>query len=71
MRIELRQNLNLPDLGALGVGIHDVPDGLAAALVYQGAARLVDVVEVAPSEVKAAIPPSQTRAGRRAKEARS
>lgn len=67
MRIELRTNLNLPDLGALGVGIHDVPDGLAAALVYQGAARLVDVCEDAPVEVKAMVTPSQTRAGRRAK----
>jgi hypothetical protein len=68
MLIDLRTNLFLPDLGWLDVGIHDVPDGLAAALVYQGTARLVSAIEAAPERVKAVVPPTRARAARKTKE---
>lgn len=65
MLIDLRTNLFLPDLGWLDVGIHDVPDGLAAALVYQGSARVVSSIEAAPERVKAVVPPARPRAARK------
>ncbi len=61
MLIDLRTNLFLPDLGWLDVGIHDVPDGLAAALVYQGTARVPSSLEAAPERVQAVVAPTRAR----------
>jgi hypothetical protein len=68
MLIDLRTNLFLADLGWLDVGIHDVPDGLAAALVYQGNARLVSTIEAAPERVAAVVPPTRSRSARKSTE---
>lgn len=71
MLIHLQTNLFLHDLGWLDVGIHDVPDGLAAALIYQGHARLVSTIEAAPERVHALVPPVRSRAQRKMKEVAS
>lgn len=64
MRVHLLRDVYLPDLGWLRIGEADIPDGLAAALVYQGNARRLDL-EVGASEVKAAVPPRRGKRGAR------
>jgi hypothetical protein len=61
MRVHLEQNIYVQELGWLDVGIQDVPDGLAATLVYQGRARTVSVIEAAPDRVAALMPPQRRR----------
>lgn len=48
MLIYLESNVVLSDVGCLDSGIHDVPEGLAAALITQRLARLVTSIEAAP-----------------------
>lgn len=69
MLIDLRTSICLPDIGWIDAGIVDVPDGLAAALVYQGSARRVEVSRMAPDAVAALVPPARRR-GRPRKEQR-
>lgn len=52
MKIEMLIDAVLPDFGPLRVGTVEVPDSLAAALMYQGVAR-----QYAPERVAAAVPP--------------
>lgn len=52
MTIEMLRDVVLSDCGALRVGAVEVPDALAAALIYQGVAR-----QCAPARVAAAVPP--------------
>lgn len=61
MLIALKHNVYLSELGWLNVGEHDVADGLAAALVYQGAATRVEPRGLAPSRVAAVVPPLRAR----------
>ena len=52
MTIEMLRDVVLSDCGVLRVGVVDVPDALAAALIYQGVARQCTAPRVA-----AAVPP--------------
>lgn len=63
MRVQLLQDVYLHEVGWLRIGEVDVPDGLAAALVYQGNARRLDR-EVGASEVKAAVLPRRAKRSR-------
>lgn len=54
MQIEMLQDVVLSD-GVLRIGVVDVPDNLAAALIYQGVSRAIappEVVAVVQPEVK-------------------
>lgn len=64
MQIVLLRNVVLPDLGALNIGLADVPDGMAAALIYQGAARPC-AETMAPERVAAVLPPRRGRPSKR------
>jgi len=64
MLVHLNQNLYVQEFGWLDVGVHDVPDGLAASLIYQGRARTVSTIEAAPERVAALAPPRRTRRAR-------
>lgn len=48
MKIDLRVELNLDDLGRIGPGVVDVPDGLGRALVAGGQARAMAEPIAAP-----------------------
>lgn len=61
MLVHLEQNLYVQELGWLDVGVHEVPDGLAAALIYQGRARTLSALEAAPERVAAMMPPRRGR----------
>lgn len=61
MEILLLQNVVLPDLGRLDIGLADVPDGMAAALIYQGLATTTSASPVTPAQVAAVLPPKRTR----------
>ncbi|MGL4678421.1 MAG: hypothetical protein ACRCWC_03455 [Plesiomonas shigelloides] len=51
MQIEMLQDVVLSD-GVLRIGVVDVPDNLAAALIYQGVSRAI-----APPQVAAVVQP--------------
>lgn len=61
MQIVLLQNVVLPDLGRLDIGPADVPDGMAAALIYQGLAAKPQSATLAPMQVAATLPPRRGR----------
>lgn len=61
MHIVLLQNVVLPDLGRLDIGPAEVPDGMAAALIYQGLAVRPSASTPTPAQVTASVPPKRTR----------